>query len=83
MSLSAIMSHLADLEQDEVICQAPHYPIHSEAKCFLCQSHLPFCARARQLMMYSITDPLGHIQFKALRFAGCHLSLEEIPWHNA
>lgn len=46
------------------------------------QSHLPVCARARQLMMYSITDPLGHVQLEAQHFAGCHLSLEERPWHN-
>lgn len=60
----------------------PH-PSRGQVSLSPVQSHLPFCARARQLMMYSVTDPLGHIQFEAQHFAGFHLSLEERLWYNA
>lgn len=60
----------------------PH-PSRGQVSLSPVQSHLPFCARARQLMMYSITDPLGHKQFEAQHFAGFHLSLEERLWYNA
>lgn len=54
----------------------PH-PSRGQVSLSCVQSHLVFCARARQLMMYSITEPLGHIHFEAQHFAGCHLSLDK------
>lgn len=84
MSVSAKMSHLADLEQDEVICQPPYYlqgPNKSSPYIIPPVPDTP--AAARQLIMPSVTNPLGHILNGAQHIAACCLSLKERQWHNA